>query len=448
MNLLQQIRRRRGIRDALGNIGWLSGDRVFRMFAAVLVSTSVARYLGPGQFGLLNYAMAIFSLFNIISALGLDSLVVRDLAIDENGEPEILGTALWLKAGASVVTTAMATAVAYILEPQNHTVVLIVFLLSFAAVSQALDVIDYFFQSQTRSRYAVVPRTIAFVVCSIARLVAVFFHATLMAFAWIQALEYVMSEFGLLVSYRRARSVRPRWKWNLLRCKSLLMESWPLMLASFMILIYMRSDQVLLGKFASKEAVGNYTAAIRLSEIWYGIPVMVCTSVMPRLLKTRDLNPGRYYARLQYLYQGMVFISVALGGCTQFVGPLVIRLLYGKKYDLAGTILSVHIWTGVFVFVGCVSAFQMVHEKRAVSSLHRAILGAIVNLLLNLWWIPLWGGMGSALATLVAQSVASYFADALDPGTRHIFRMKSRAYLTFWMVPALVARRTAALSER
>jgi polysaccharide transporter, PST family len=54
---------------------------------------------------------------------------------------------------------------------------------------------------------------------------------------------------------------------------------------------------------------------------------------------------------------------------------------------------------------------------------------------LNFLWIPRWGGMGSAMATLVAQSFAAYFGDAFDSRTRHIFRMKSKALLRFWMLP-------------
>jgi PST family polysaccharide transporter len=444
MKVLDIIRQRKGLRESLSNIGWLGGDRFLRMFGAVVVSTAVARYLGPSQFGLLNYGLAIYALFNIMSNLGLDFLVVRDVALDESREPQILGTAFVLKAVASVVTTLVAIVAARLLEPHDNVLVVIVALMSFASISQALDVIDFFFQAQTRSRYAVVPRNIVFLAASVARLAAVFLHMSLLAFAWISALEVLFAEIGLGISYLRFRRSLPRWNWHLPRAKSLLGESWPLLMSSVLIMIYMRTDQVLLGKMASKAVVGQYTAAIRLSEIWYAIPIIICASVMPRLLRSRESNPERYYARLQRLYESMVLLSVAVAVSTQFAGPFVVWLLYGQQFASAAAILSVHIWTGVFVFVGCVGGQQLVQEKLTISSMQRTALGAIINVALNLLWIPRWGGVGSAMATLVAQSVASYFADAFDPRTRHIFRMKTRAYLRFWMLPRLLLRGTSA----
>jgi PST family polysaccharide transporter len=438
MKVLDTIRQRKGIRESLSNIGWLGGDRFLRMFGAVVVSTAVARYLGPSQFGLLNYGLAIYALFNIMSNLGLDFVVVRDIALDESGEPQILGTAFVLKAVASVATTVAAIVAARLLEPHNSALIIIVALMSFASISQALDVIDYLFQAKTRSRYAVVPRNIAFVAASIARLAAVFMHLSLLSFAWIAALEVLGAEIGLGISYLHFRRFTPRWNWHLPRAKALLSESWPLLMSSVLIMIYMRTDQILLGKMASKAVVGQYTAAIRLSEIWYSIPIIICASVMPRLLKGRESNPANYYNRLQRLYESMVLVSVFVAMATQFAGPLVVWLLYGRQFASAAGILSVHIWTGIFVFVGCVSGQQLVQEKLSVSSMQRTALGAIINVVLNLLWIPRWGGVGSAMATLVAQSVASYFADAIDPRTRHIFRMKTRAYLRFWMLPQII----------
>ncbi len=440
MIFLKRIQRRAGVRSSLSNIGWLGSDRMVRMLGAVLVSTLVARYLGPNQFGLLNYGLAIYGLFNTLSNLGLDSLVIREVALDAREEPHVLGTAFVLKAVGSVATTAGAILAARLLEPHDTILLIIVALMSIASISQALDVIDYFFQARVQSRYVAIPRMIVFVIASIARAAAVLLKMKLLAFAWIAALEVLATEIGLGITYLYVRRPQLRWQWHVGRAKELFAESWPLMISSLMIMIYLRTDQVLLGKMAPMSVVGNYAAAIRLSETWYSVPLIIAASVMPRLLQSREQNPARYYARLQLFYEVMVFLSVVITVLVLFAGPSLIRLLYGKEFTSAASILSVHIWTGIFVFLGAVSAQQYVHERITVSVMRRTALGAIVNVGLNLWWIPLWGGIGSAMATLVAQSISSYFADALDRRTRHIFRMKTRAYWRFWMVPGLVWR--------
>lgn len=443
MRLAQAIRERAGVRAVLSNIGWLSGDRIVRMLAGLLVTTAIARYLGPSEFGLLNYGVAIYGLFNIVSNLGLDFLVVRELALDESDEGEILGTAFVLKVLASIVMTIVAVVATRLLEPGNRMLVMIVTLLSIAAISQAFEVIEFSFQARTESRYSVVPRNVNMVVVSIARLAAIWMKLSLTWFVWIAAAELAMAEAGLVISYLKVRRPLIRWTWKLERAKLLLKESWALTISSLMLMVYMRSDQVLLGKLSSTSAVGEYSAAIRLSEIWYAIPVIICTSAMPRLLKAKAGNPEQYYGRLQRLYESMVLVSVVVAVGTQLAGPFVVRLLYGANYAGASSILAVHIWTGVFVFAGTISGQQLIQEGLSVSLMQRALLGAVLNVLLNFWWIPRWGGVGSAMATLVAQSFASYLADAFDSRTRHIFKMKTRAYLLFWKLPLQLAGKAA-----
>jgi PST family polysaccharide transporter len=322
-----------------------------------------------------------------------------------------------------------------VLDPHNRLLITIVGLISFCSISQAFDVIDYFFQAHIRSRYTVVPRTAAFIAASVAKVVAVLMHSSLLVFAWIWAIEVLVGEIGLVISYLLYRRLVQRWIWDATQAKSLMKESWPLLISGVMIMVYMRTDQVLLGRLSSMEAVGNYTAAIRFSEIWYSIPVIVTTSVMPRLLRTRDADPNRYYSRLQTFYQSMILVSVIVTAGTLLLGPLMIRLFYGDKYASAGTILSIHIWTGIFVAVGCIGGQQYVHEKITSTTVQRTALGAIANLVLNLLLIPRWGAVGSAMATLVAQALGSYVADAFDRRTHHIFRMKTQAYLRFWLLP-------------
>lgn len=422
------------IRAVLNNIGWLSFDRMLRMGGSLLVGTLVARFLGPSQFGILNLATAIYLLFNTVSNLGLDYLVVRDAALYPDQEHELLGTAFLLKVAASVLTTLSAVLYAWLAHPRESIIVLLVALFSVVSILQGFDVIEYFFQAKTLSRYTVVPKTVIFLLASVARLWAVHVRASLLIFGAIIALEMLLGELSLIFSYLRyeLRTVG-RWKFRLERGKSLLKESWPLVLASLLVTIYMRMDQILLGFLTSSKVVGYYSAAVRLSEIWYVIPSLICSSVMPKLLTKMVADKKQYYDRLQTLYNYFVLLSVVLAVGTMLLSRVAIYLIFGRAYMAAASVLTVHIWTGVFVFIGVLGGQQLIHEKLVAVELRRALLGAVANLGLNLLLIPRFGGIGSAVATLVAQALASYVADAFSSRTRHLFRMKSYALSGLWL---------------
>jgi len=313
-------------------------------------------------------------------------------------------------------------------------VVIIVALLSISAIAQGLDVIEYYFQAKTLSRYSVVPKNIVFLAASIARIYAVFLHCSLLAFAWIAALEMLLSEAALLISYWIYRRSFPQWKFKSAHGNRLLKESWPLVLASLLVMIYMRTDQIMLGMLTNNKVVGYYSAAVRLSEIWYIVPTLICSSVMPRLLNCFNTDKALYYARIQLLYNYLVLISMTLALATVVVSRPVVVLAFGHDYLPAAGILTIHIWTGVFVFIGVLGGQQLIHENLVKIELQRAFLGAIVNLGLNVLLIPRYGGIGSACATLVAQAAASYFSDAFNRRTRHLFRMKTYALSGLWLL--------------
>ena len=423
-----------GTRAALSNIGWLTFDRLFRLGGALLVNTLVARYLGPTAFGLVSLALAIYMLFNTFSNLGLDYLVVRDVVLHPEHTHEVMGTAFWLKGVTGVASAALAVVFTSATHRAEPALVLMVGLLSFAAISQAWDVIDYYFQALTLSRRTVVPKLVGFVLINLARVAAVYRHAPVMVFVEILAAEILVNELALVVGYRSYPHGIARWSWSRPRSRVLLRQGFPLLLAGLLVMIYMRTDQILLGYLVGERAVGFYSAAVRLSEIWYAIPLLVCNSVMPRLLRLLETDKALYYRRVQTVYNGLVLLSVAIAAMTVPISRPLIVLLFGAAYLPAAHILSIHIWTGVFVFMGALGSQQLIHEGMTAIELRRAAAGAVVNLGLNVLLIPRYGIAGSAYATLIAQCVSTYLMDAFSRRTWHIFRMKSYALSGVWLL--------------
>jgi len=435
-----RLRFTKGVRETVGNIAWLGSDRILRLGGALLVGTAVARYLGPSNFGIISYATAIFAMFNNLSALGLDMLVVRDVALHPDAEDEILGTSFLLKVAASCITTVAAICFAKLIRPNDHLTLEIIVLLSCAGIFQGFDVVDYFLQAKTRSRFAVVPKSAVFVLASVARLAAVFLKVPLMTFVWIAAVEGVASELSLGTAYVAFHKRLRRWTFSWTRSKALLGEGWPLMCSTLLILVYMRCDQIVLGTLSTPSVVGVYSASTKIAEIWFAIPVIVCASVMPKLMSRRNQDSTVFARRLQHLYDSMAALSVLIAIAITLFGRYLILLLYGHKYLDAVPILSVQIWTAVFVFIGCVGGSQMIYEKLTIIQLHRSAAGAVTNVGLNLLLVPRFGALGSAVATLIVQAIITYAMDAFSPRTRHIFWIKTRALSQIQLFKALALR--------
>src|SRR5690606_31003958 len=74
------------------NVFWLTAEKVFSLFISMVVGIYVARYLQPEQYGMLNYAISFVGILSAFSSLGINRIVVRELALAPQRRDEIMGT--------------------------------------------------------------------------------------------------------------------------------------------------------------------------------------------------------------------------------------------------------------------------------------------------------------------------------------------------------------------
>jgi O-antigen/teichoic acid export membrane protein len=418
-----------GFRRYFANTSWLMGHRVLSMVVALFVSVYVARYLGPERFGLLSYAMSFVWLFMALSTLGLDGIMVRELVKTPERRDELLGAAFWLKLGGAVLMWIGIAAAIPFTHNDTKTNILIA-IIAFAAIFQAFNVIDFNYQAEVKSKYVVHAQLVQLAISSITKLVFIWMEAPLVWFACVFLLDAVVLAVALLAVYLKNTGKVWYWRWRWQTAKELLKDSWPLILSGMAISIYMKIDQVMIKEMLGAEEVGLYAAAVRLSEAWYFVPMAITSSVFPAIINAKKQSEKLYYQRLQKLYDLMVWLAVVIALPTTFLAPCVIRVLYGEAFLPAAGVLSIHIWAGVFVFLGVASSQYLIAENYTRISFYRTFIGAIVNVILNIILIPKYGINGAASATFISYSFATYFS--LLPVKKTFLNFKLMTYsLTF-----------------
>jgi O-antigen/teichoic acid export membrane protein len=419
-----------GFRRIAANTSWLMLDRVVRLGVAAVVGVWIARYLGPTRFGTLSYAIAWVTLFGALATLGLDNIVIRDLVRTPGERYEILGSAFVLKLGGGALATLIAFGGILLLRPRDTTTHIVVAVVAASMIFTALDVIDFSFQSEVASKYVVFARLSAFALSSLARIALILLAAPLVAFGAMITVEAALAALGLVLVYRRWGGSLRLWSRRAARARTLLGVAWPLMFSGVAIAIYMKIDQVMLGQMATDHDVGIYSAAVRLSELWYFIPVTIVSSVFPSIIRARESNRQLYMRKMLRLFSLMTAIALTIAVPLTFLASPLVTFAFGAPYAAAGPVLSVHIWASLFVFLGVASTPWLIAEGLMRLSLYRTAAGAAVNVLLNLLLIPRYQSMGTAIATVVAYGLAGVVANAFSSKTRGIFvlQMKSLAF--------------------
>ncbi|MEH1940647.1 MAG: flippase [Nostoc sp.] len=429
---LSNFKSRSGLRAIVANTGWLFADRILRMGASLVVGVWVARYLGVQQYGLFNYALAFVALFSPIFTLGLDDVVVRHLVRKSSNKEEILGTSFWLKLLGGIASVLLAVSTMFFLGEHETLKISLVAILGMAGIFRAADTIELWFQSQVQSKYTVIAKNTAFLLNSVIKIALILTKAPLLAFAWVTLAEFAMSAIGLLIVYQVKGSSLWLWRWNFAAAKTLLKESLPLIFSGFAIMIFMRIDQVMLGQMIGDSEVGVYSAAVRVSEIWYFIPGAIVSSVAPAIYAAKEKSESLYYQRIGQLFSLMTCISLAIALPMSLLSDKIIMVMFGSGYAEAGAILAVHIWTSLFVFMGLATSPWFIAEGLNHVSLGKTLFGAILNIVLNLLLIPKYAGLGAAIATIISQAAAAFLCNAFDSRTQKIFKIQVRSLLPFY----------------
>lgn len=406
---------------------WWLVDKAVALGATVTSQVVLVRILGAAEFGELSYLLALASLLLPIAQMGLAGLVVRAILEPGSDEQAILQSAMWLRLLGTL--TAVICGVAYwgLLEPQPEArqVFLLLCVSQFALVT---GVVEFRFQARMQAATFASVRMTVVIAAAIGKIITGIFTNDVGWVLVIFALENALLGIGALLAYRRAvghwlKPQRDEYWTPWLRRRA----PW-LLLSGIAEVLYLKIDIVMLEWLRGTAETGLYAAAARLSEVWYAVPIVIVASVFPALMAGRE-NAAQWNRQLQTTLDGLIAIALTIAVVLQLIAPVLVVTLFGPDFAGAAPMLSMHIWAALFVFMRALFSRWLIAEDLLAFSLVTHGVGAVANVLLNLWLIPIYGGIGAAAATVISYASAGWLSLFIHPRTRPMALMMTRALL-------------------
>ncbi|SDS30150.1 Membrane protein involved in the export of O-antigen and teichoic acid [Halopseudomonas xinjiangensis] len=424
------------LRKYLFNSGWLLLDKILMLGAGLAASLIVARFLGPEDFGYLNYALALVALLQIVCHLGMTGLLVKELRVRPEEEDRILSSVFVLKVGAAVLAYGLMLLIWFADDDHRMAVLPLVGIM---LIFTPFEMLNDWFQSRVKAKYAAVAGMVGQIGGSSLKIIAAVAGFGLVAVAAAHVSIIVITVVLLsFFAFRLKRGFRFDFSWSL--SKELLGKSFLIFLGSLSAVIYLKVDQIMLQHLVGDSAVGQYAAAAKLSEAWYILPQVLMASIFPKIIDISHGDKSKFNDFLQVTFDLLFLAALGLSLFVFLFSDLIIAVLYGEAYSEAAMVLSIHIFASVFVFMRALFSKWIILEEVFIFSLITQGLGAFSNVLLNYWLIQSHGAVGAAIATLVSYSIASYFSLLLSKKTRGIFWMMTRSIFlhAFLSVPAQI----------
>lgn len=424
--LSQRLSGNHSLLAAMSNSGWLMFDKLIRLLLGLLVSAWVARYLGPAQYGELAYVLAFLAFFQAVAVLGMDGIIVRDIAKDKTKAGEILGTAFVLRISVGFCCWIIAVASMGWFNGWQDRSVYITALAGASLIFQAADTIDLWFQSQSQSKRTVIAKLLAYIISNGLKIILILNSASLVAFSAVISIEFLLAALALAYAYRKFTCQQP-WQLFKTRAVRLLQESWPFILSGLSIIVYMRIDQIMIKEILGEAELGIYAAVLPLAMLWTFIPMTLSVSLAPMVARAKQQSEQAYWTYLSNIFRGFALLGWLICIPVAILSSFVVELLFGSEYANGAPVLAIVVFTNLFINMGIAQSLWILNEGKSKLSLYKTIAGAVVCLIANFILIPQFGIMGAAISAVLAQLSSTILANIVL--SRNVFTLQIKSLL-------------------
>lgn len=390
------------------NTFWLFVGEFGIRILKLIIFVYAARKLGVTEWGIFSYALALMSFFNIISDIGLNSVLLRETAKNNENKTKYISTGFFLKFGLSIIASLSLLSLVIFLKDGNAVKILIpitAMLLFFDTMREFGFSLNRAFEKMEIEAFIKIFATTVLVILG-------FFFIQHEARASSLLYAYVISSaLGIIIMYSILRKnfknlisnfnkklLIPIWK-----------EAWPVGMAGALGTIMGSVDIIILGWFQTPDQIGLYSTAQKPVQMIYLLPILIGTAILPAFSRyaVNDKEKMRSITK-KMIRWSFLFTIPAVVLCLTIGGPIFI-LLFGEQY--AGSIpifkiMSFAIITSAPGNIISKEIFALGKQKRLIQFI---ILSLIINTILCLITIPHFGIYGAAISVTLAQTIGNLF---------------------------------------
>ena len=432
MKFLQLNKLEGNKRKILTNVAWATMGKVVNMAGALFVGILVARYLGPEQYGLMNYVISFVMLFTVVSSFGLDNIEIRELAKKPEERHAILGTCFGLRWAFSLLAFLLIVVTLIVRQTDAFTTTMIL-VYSSTLFLQNFNVIRNYFFSIVKNEYVVKTEVFRTLIGAAIKIFLLMMKAPLALFIIATAFDALLIASGYSIAYRRIVGKISQWHFDRQRVAFLVKESFPLVLSGAAVIIYQRIDQVMIGDMIDSESVGYFATAGKFLDIILFVPMVLTQTIAPLLVSQREVMPKEEFMKKKIQFVGMVvWCSILLSLLFSLCSRLFILMTFGMEYMAAVPVLKIMSWKTVGMALSFSAGQIIIMEGIQKYAVIRNLMGCVACVGLNLIALPRYGIIGSAWVTIITTSITGFFGNLLIPAYHGIFKLQVTALLNGW----------------
>lgn len=413
------------------NLSWILVGNIAHAVLQFGLNIYCARILGSFSFGILNYCASLIAFFTAIGTLGYYGVITKLFADDEKDAGKYLGSAIISRIAFSLIAILALQLIVLFDENSDQNLQLIVFCQSLQILFSSADLFIYWFRYKNNAKRVAILRLLAFFFSALWRFIAIYIKS-LELYSLGVSCEFMLFSIFLFKSYKKVNKTSPI-AFDYSTTLKLLKLSYPFIVSSFLMTIYGQTDKIMLKGMIDFESVGLYSVSLTLAGAISIIPSALIEGFRPDIMKYRNSNLQLYKRRFIQLYSLVFWGCITYGVVVTFFSRPLIQLLYGEQYLGAINSLSIIVWYTSFSYFGAINNMYMVAEGKSFWIQIITLIGAVLNVVLNFFFIPFCGIVGAAIASLITQIFGNYILMYLIKPLRGGFKLLNEGIIVKWV---------------
>ena len=403
------------------NTLWILMGQTFQALLSFIFSVWTAKYLGPNNYGIINYVMSIIAVFSAISNLGFTTTLVKFLIQDEKCEGEILGSSIFFRIISSIISSIVIVIFLAIVRPNNMTIIIVGIFECIGFILQSFGVISQWFQAHLNSKISVIVSNISYLLISLVRFYFLKSQKTVEYFALISVIQYAFNAIAYIYCYKNNNGRKLIVSLN--RGVEMVKYSYHFIISDLMTTIYSQMDKIMLSALMSDTSVGYYSVAYNLCNAWEFIVGAVFTSATPIIISDYNHDKELYRTHLKKTIITVFYMALCISILVCIFAELIINVLYGSQYQESVLVLQIICWYTPVLYVNRFRTIWLICENKQRYDKKIASIGLVCNLVLNYFLINLMGPSGGALSTIITQIITGIVVPLLIKDIREYVYM-------------------------
>lgn len=386
---------------AVKNASWIIVCRIAQSVIGLIIGMITARYLGPSNYGLLNYANSVVTFVVPLAQLGLRNILVEEIVSHPEKEGKILGTSLVMGVVSSILCAVGCITFVSVVNAGEQDTLIVCALYSISLIFQMTEMIQYWYQAKLLSKYTSVVSLAVYVVMSVYKIFLLVTGKNVYWFAISYTFEYFLISAVLIFIYKKLGNQKLSFSISL--GKHLLSRSRYYIVSNMMVILYTQTDKIMIKLMTDNTEIGYYSTAVTCANMTSFVFVAIIDSLRPVIFESKKTDYDKFKKLMSLSYSIIIYMGLIQSLALTLLAQPIVSIMYGEAYLKAIPLLQIITWYSAFSYTGSVRNIWMLAEEKQKYLWIINLSGAVLNVVGNFILIPILGASGAAVSSVATQ---------------------------------------------